>query len=143
MSAASVSVLSTWGGAAVGDIEGIDLSAITAWFAKSACWPDHVANEVEIEYRRYLLLQRSFDLGNILPSGLVLQFFRRHAAVLASPDLVAAGDDLPGSAISPDGPADPWLVNLYEQAFARPIPPYWNMLDISEASLDSSSPTLE
>ena len=143
MPVSSISISSTSGGAAIGDIESIDLSAVTAWFIASGCWPDHVANEVEIEYRRYLLLKRFYDMGGVLPSGLVLQFHLRHSAVAGAPDNNSAGYRFPGEIISPGDSADPRFVRLYEQILARPMPPYWNMFDISEASLDSSSPTLE
>jgi hypothetical protein len=115
----------------------IPLDRIKAWLcAQPAPWPRHMANEVEIEYRRLLALHIIHAGRTLRLSGPVAEFWRAHASdgryradceryigrVLDAPrrnDRHDDGDE---------------LASLYRRAFARRMPQYWRAEEVDIVS---------
>lgn len=100
-------------------------------------WPRHVAREISVEYRRFLVLSVLYPDVEVVP-GCLLREFDRSARDIA--DVVAV---LPPSgrwAGSQDTPSTSEVVGpLYEQTFCRPVPETWFTEDL-DRFLGSSQP---
>lgn len=100
-------------------------------------WPRHVAREISLEYRRYLILRWSYPDIEIVP-GCLLRDFDRAAQTAA--DLSFDGVPTPWESIdelSPSSRAD--VDHLYEDLFGRRVPETWFTEDLDKF-LGSSQP---
>lgn len=100
-------------------------------------WPRHVAREIAVEYRRYLVLRWAYPEAELVPGCLLREFDRvaREVADVA-PDGLAALPPIAHDAV-PSTRED--IAPLYEETFARPVPETWFTEDLDKF-LGSSQP---
>lgn len=92
-------------------------------------WPNHVLNEVELEFRRLLIL-RSLNPSGIEPSGFVALFAN------AVHDITGFG-----SCSSPSKPPRTTTASAYTSTFGRCLPEAWTCVEPGRF-LGSSQPQI-
>lgn len=111
-------------------VDGPDLSAVKQRMVASG-WPRHVANEVEIEYRRFLLLSLMHPDDRLSPPPLIEEFWRRHTEEGASYEdacsLIFGSYQERRSPSQTNGTSGSDLARmLYERTFPGWQMTYWN-----------------
>jgi hypothetical protein len=120
---------------AVAVIAGLDLEA-----AKGRPplhdWPRFLANEIELEYRRFLLLLALHPGKCVCPAPLIEAFRRCHIidASAFPASLNAACDGLTERILNavPASPGDPVTMALYASEFPGWNPAYWRARSIND-----------
>lgn len=100
-------------------------------------WPRHVAREISLEYRRYLMLRAAHPGVELVPGCLMREFdrvFRESIDLASEPFLFLLAtttecDPSPRAIVAP----------LYEDLFSRPVPDTWFTEDL-DRFLGSSQP---
>lgn len=99
-------------------------------------WPRFLANEIELEYRRFLLLLALHPGKCVRPAPLIEAFRRCHIidASAFSTSLNAAWDGLTERIVNavPASPGDPVTMALYASEFPGWNPTYWRARSIND-----------
>ena len=100
-------------------------------------WPRHVAREISVEYRRYLVMRVLYADVDVIPGCLLREFDRAARQVLGDDSGLPVDDNLGSDERQPSRRED--VGPLYQATFGRPVPETWFTEDL-DRFLGSSQP---